>query len=70
MSNAGITLSGNDHKIPNAKDYNIENVSLAMERAKSLHTNPSERWPQELGSHVYKLVSKFFELLPSNNTTK
>lgn len=70
MSNVGITLSGNDHKIPNAKDYNIENVSLAMERAKSLHTNPSERWPQELGSHVYKLVSKFFELLPSNNTTK
>ncbi len=64
MNDAGIVLSGNDHKKPRPNDYNVENVSFAVERAKALHTNPIERWPQELGSHVYKLVSEFFELLP------
>lgn len=65
MSDLGITMGGNGHKIPNPDDYTVENVSLAVKRAKSLHTNPTERWPQELGSHIYKLVSKFYELLSS-----
>lgn len=67
MSDAGIKLSGNAHKKPNPNDYTAENISLAIERAKQLHTNPTERWPHELGSHVYKLISKFFELSPSNS---
>lgn len=67
MSRSGITLSGNDHKKPKPDDYNINNVSLAVKRARSLHANPAERWPKELGSHVYKLVSKFLELLPSSD---
>ncbi len=67
MSKSGIILGGNDHKLPKSNDYNIENVSLAVERARSLHTNSKERWPKELGSHVYKLVSRFFDLLPSAN---
>ena len=45
------------------KDYTIENVAKAVERAKNLHTNNSERWPKELGSHVYLLVDEFFKLL-------
>lgn len=69
MRNAGIKLSGNDHKKPSPDDYTAENVSLAVERARLLHTNSTERWPQELGSHVYKLISKFFELLPPNDTS-
>lgn len=67
MANAGIVLSGNSHKKPKPDDYNIKNVSLATERAKLLHTNPAERWPQELGSHMYKLITRFFELLPSDH---
>ena len=47
----------------NKKDYTIENVAKAVERAKNLHTNNSERWPKELGSHVYLLVDEFFKLL-------
>lgn len=63
MNGIGITLGGNGHKLPNPKDYTIENVAKAVERAKNLHTNNSERWPKELGSHVYLLVDEFFKLL-------
>lgn len=64
MSDNGIVLTGNNHKIPKASDYAKENVALAVTRAKELHTNQTERWPSELGSHVYRLIEKFFELLP------
>lgn len=65
MAQAGIRLSGNDHKKPNPRDYNPQNVSTAVKRAEALHINKNERWPEGLGSHVYKLVSKFIELMPS-----
>lgn len=67
MSDAGIILGGNDHKVPKADDYTKENIALAAARAKGLHTNLLERWPMELGSHVYRLVEKFFELLSENS---
>jgi hypothetical protein len=28
----------------------------AVRRAKDLHSNPSERWPSSIGTHVYKIV--------------
>ena len=28
----------------------------ALRRAKSLHTNPAERWPEPFGTHVYKVI--------------
>lgn len=31
-------------------------IHFAVERAKSLDTNPSERWPNSIGTHVYKIV--------------
>jgi hypothetical protein len=33
-------------------------VSKAVERAKHLHTNPNERFPSSIGSHVYKVIEK------------
>ncbi len=69
MTDSGITMSGNGHKIPNPDDYTVEKVSLAVKRARLLHTNPVERWPQELGSHLYKLISRFYELLPSEDSS-
>ena len=33
-------------------------ISFAIEQAKQLHNDRSERWPSVLGSHVYKLIEK------------
>lgn len=33
-------------------------VADAVERARNLHANPSERWPAFPGTHVYKLVER------------
>ena len=31
-------------------------IADALRRAKALHTNPEERWPEPLGTHVYKVI--------------
>jgi hypothetical protein len=35
-----------------------ENIDDAIVRAKTLDTNPDERWPSRTGTHVYKVVEK------------
>lgn len=60
--NAGVKLSGTNHKKPLEKDYNIDKIKTAIQRAKELHTDKYEKWPNILGSHVYFLVDKFIEL--------
>lgn len=44
----------------NVDDY-LPHVNVAIQRAEALTQNVNERWPDSLGSHVYKLVRK---LLP------
>jgi RloB-like protein len=44
----------------NVDDY-LPHVNVAIQRAEALTQNVNERWPDYLGSHVYKLVKK---LLP------
>lgn len=44
----------------NVDDY-LPYVNLAIQRAEALTQNVNERWPDYLGSHVYKLVR---ELMP------
>ncbi len=44
----------------NVDDY-LPHVNLAIHRAEALTQNVNERWPDYLGSHVYKLVR---ELMP------
>jgi hypothetical protein len=41
----------------NVDDY-LPHVNVAIERAEALTQNANERWPDYLGSHVYKLVRK------------
>jgi hypothetical protein len=42
----------------NQKDYSsyINKIRVAINNAKKLCTNPKERWPNEIGTHVYKLM--------------
>jgi RloB-like protein len=35
-----------------------DHIHLAIERAKALHLNPHERWPNSVGTHVYKVVER------------
>lgn len=41
----------------NVDDY-LPHVNVAIQRAEALTQNVNERWPDYLGSHVYKLVRK------------
>jgi len=41
----------------NVDDY-LHHVNVAIQRAEALTQNVNERWPDYLGSHVYKLVRK------------
>lgn len=38
--------------------YTREAVDLAIARARALDTDPTQRWPQQPGSHVYRLVER------------
>jgi hypothetical protein len=56
-----ILRSYNKRNITNSQ-FPIESIVLAVERAERLDRSPDDRWPQNIGSHVYKVVKK---LLPS-----
>jgi RloB-like protein len=38
--------------------YTRDAVDLAINRARALDTDPTQRWPQQPGSHVYRLVER------------
>jgi hypothetical protein len=40
-------------------------VGLAVERAERLDLEPSDAWPQTIGTHVYRLVRRLLELAPA-----
>ena len=40
----------------------LPNVSSAMEIARKLDVNPSDRWPQTIGTRVYRLMGSITEL--------
>ncbi len=40
----------------NSSDF-LPNVQLAIERAEQLDSASSDRWPQSLGTHIYRLVN-------------
>ena len=42
---------------PNLSHF-LPHVNIAIERAEALVRNPKERWPNYLGTHVFKLVRK------------
>jgi hypothetical protein len=42
----------------------IPHVEEAIERAKALDVSPNDRWPQQLGTHVYRLVQSIIDSAP------
>lgn len=44
----------------------MDKISKANERAKKLDKNPQARWPEEIGTHVYKIIESI-RLLGTNN---
>lgn len=46
----------------------LANVTKAIEQAKSLDTNPSDRWPQTLGTRVYLLAESIMNLNGNKST--
>jgi hypothetical protein len=44
--------------------YTRETVDLAIVRARVLDIDPTQRWPQQPGSHMYRLVHRLIERLP------
>jgi len=40
----------------------VPGVSMAVSRARALDTNPSHRWPEKIGSRVYRIVEKIQSL--------
>lgn len=45
----------------NPDDYSLDKIKNAIELAKKLENGRTDRWPQELGTHVYKILE---EILP------
>lgn len=39
----------------------LKNVKIAIERATLLDTNKKQRWPQNIGTRVYKLVDNILK---------
>ena len=56
-----VAILGKHNKTkPDAGDF-TPHVEKAIERARALDTKPEDRWPNDLGSHVYRLVIQIIE---------
>ena len=43
--------------------YTTESIGQAIQRARTLHINQDERWPDFPGTHVYKVVERLLPYL-------
>lgn len=56
------SINGNfNKKHLQAENFSKENIELAIIRARAMDKNPNDRWPQELGTRIYKILE---EILP------
>ena len=51
-----LNIMGSYSKSNLNTDHFLPHVQIAIERAKHLDTRPEDRWPQQLGTHVYRLI--------------
>ena len=56
-----VTILGRYNKShPDASDF-LPHLSTAIEQAQALDINPADRWPNDLGSRVYRLVTQIID---------
>jgi hypothetical protein len=53
-----LALLGTYNKSNINVDHFLPNLQQAISAAEALDVNPNERWPNHLGSHVYKLIRR------------
>ena len=53
-----VTILGSFNKSNLDAGKFLPGLQLAIDRSQSLDNNPSERWPNHLGTHVYKLIKR------------
>ncbi|SFD54171.1 RloB-like protein [Chitinophaga sp. CF118] len=56
-----LHLLGSFNKSNINTNHFLPHLNLAIQRAEEQDNNAGERWPNQLGSHVYKLIRKLLE---------
>ncbi len=64
LDQAIVDIIGSYNKSNLDVDHFLPHLSEAVERAKALDTQPQDRWPQQLGTHVYRLVRSILDSRP------
>lgn len=59
-----------DHKHLKMEDYSDEKIRIAVQRAKELQLDSSEKYPKEYGTHVFKIVDEILTMLPQGEREK
>ena len=54
----------------NSNNYVVEHIEKAIENARKLETKPDSRWPQAIGSHVYRLAEPLLKTPESRHEKK
>ena len=58
-----IALGGSYNKANLILSQFVDVLDLAIQRAESLDTSPNDRWPQKVGTHVYRVVRSIRSLV-------
>jgi hypothetical protein len=51
-----------------SKIYDLNKIKQAIDRAKELDGSQKNRWPQSLGTHVYRLVEELLSFDKTRNS--
>lgn len=46
------------------EDYSDEKIRIAVQRAKELQSDSSEKYPKEYGTHVFKIIDEILTVIP------
>lgn len=63
MRDLNVPMYGNGGKYIHKEHYNLSKIKMAVTRAKALHIDTSNRYPEYYATTVYKLMEKMLEML-------
>ena len=61
LEQAIVDIVGSYNKAKLNSDHFLSHINLAIERAERLDRQPTDRWPQQLGTRVYLLVQSIIK---------